>query len=727
MDRFASKCDNQERYDNFSIWAFREKRIHRRVHHSSEGNRRERFVKYEGEMEVMMATSKTVSSEQSVLIQIEIENAQGRHVLRRERPWLRIASVVGAECFLPIENTVECSTNTDLAARYALFLFRQNDDYYLTVFPLNANGDSDSAQTTPIPILVDSQPILFELFRAYPVRSQFVWNGSRFTLLPCGESSQTVKRSSMFSAQLSDTPTVMALETQVSNVMNARTTESTMENLTPDVRGSAGTIQPVFSIRSGSKEIARRRLSRTLTWIGRSRFASLPILHPSVAPAHCVCWWNGETVELIDLFSGLGTFVGAVPHSVYRGVGTGVSSERDAKFHETRDETLQRFDVHAFRPGERLQFGDEIEIRFPGFTRLAEGVRLSPHLSREIDAKEKRIATPQETVSTFAVPSTISVGRETTAELTSSASLIGRSIPVEPIPVRQKISIEPTNVQEAFSSPEYSPSRSTNDEARGETNDCVRCRHEILRQREELERQSHMLERREEQLRQQEVQQRQMRTILMSQQSDLEKLRDELDLRQRRQEEVTRSQQRERLAFLEEKQQITHQREMLEQVQQRLSEERAEWVTWRRRYEAEMFRLAAEFAQRNVRDEPSNKRVSDATMADNMADKTADKMMANDSETKDDRSLYSAVASPLGTSIVGKPKPIPGTFEDFMAHSVHECFPQTDVSTCVGNPEILFAMETPTMKNPTPDTSPTSETSHSQTIATIFPPNDSTP
>lgn len=670
---------------------------------------------------MMMDKSKTVSLEQSPHIRIEVENVQGRHILCRERPWLRIASVVGAECFLPIVEypiRAEFATSSKYsppselanpskksapsntspgafhshswadqsAARYALFLFRQNNHYYLTVFPLGtADWNSEASQrdshpeltktasrsqvggspvkmgpsskngprvddaprvgqstseysTSPsssVPVFVDDQPLQLEIFRAYPVRSQFVWNESRFTILPSGEPSETVTRYALpaYSVPRSDARAVTPLATEV---------------LSPDDRGSAGPIQPIFSIRSGRKELARRRLSRTLTWIGRSRFASLPILHPSVAPAHCVCWWDGETVEVIDLFSGLGSFAGAVPQNEYRGVsGTDVSL--------TRDERLQRFDVRTFRPGERLQFGREIEIRFPGFTKLAESRQTTQEATIRGEAAvrplELGLSCPTKQIPQTSPPvsSTQSFPIDRTAPLSQS------SAPSQSFSSSQSFSTKQTHFVGSFAASECDLPCLASDEPRCETNDCVRGRHGVLRQREELEQQSQALQRREEQLCQQEIQQRQMRTILMSQQNDLEKLRDELDQRQRQQEEITRLQQREQRALSEEKQQIARQREEIEQIQQRLSEERSEWVAWRRRYEAEMFRLAAEFAQRNMRDDPHGKRMDDFTTT-------------NDSELhRENNTAHPADASYPNPPIPGGP--ISSTLEETQANS----------------------------------------------------------
>jgi len=70
---------------------------------------------------------------------------------------------------------------------------------------------------------------------------------------------------------------------------------------------------PVIAVAFGGSEVARRRLSRPLTVVGRLRPSTLPIQSNDLSASHLVFYWNAGTLWVIDLLSRMGTIVEGTP------------------------------------------------------------------------------------------------------------------------------------------------------------------------------------------------------------------------------------------------------------------------------------------------------------------------------------------------------------------------------------------------------------------------------
>jgi hypothetical protein len=80
-----------------------------------------------------------------------------------------------------------------------------------------------------------------------------------------------------------------------------------------DEKGSAAEPYPIIAVSFGGHEVARRRLSRSLTVIGRLRPSALPIHSNDLSASHLVLYWNAGTLWVIDLLSRMGTVVEGAP------------------------------------------------------------------------------------------------------------------------------------------------------------------------------------------------------------------------------------------------------------------------------------------------------------------------------------------------------------------------------------------------------------------------------
>jgi pSer/pThr/pTyr-binding forkhead associated (FHA) protein len=64
---------------------------------------------------------------------------------------------------------------------------------------------------------------------------------------------------------------------------------------------------PMIAVAFGENEVARRRLSRPLTVVGRVRPSALPVQSNDLSAAHLVFYWNGSRLWAVDLLSRMGT------------------------------------------------------------------------------------------------------------------------------------------------------------------------------------------------------------------------------------------------------------------------------------------------------------------------------------------------------------------------------------------------------------------------------------
>ena len=74
-----------------------------------------------------------------------------------------------------------------------------------------------------------------------------------------------------------------------------------------ETKGSAAEPRPVLVMSVKGKELARRELTRQLTVLGRRSPSKLRINSHSVSATHCVFYWDGGGLWVVDLFSGNGT------------------------------------------------------------------------------------------------------------------------------------------------------------------------------------------------------------------------------------------------------------------------------------------------------------------------------------------------------------------------------------------------------------------------------------
>ncbi len=93
---------------------------------------------------------------------------------------------------------------------------------------------------------------------------------------------------------------------------------ATAERAAPPARdltekGTAGEPSPIIAVAFGDHEVARRRLSRALTVVGRLRPAALPIHSNDLSASQLVFYWHAGTLWVIDLLSRLGTSMDGIP------------------------------------------------------------------------------------------------------------------------------------------------------------------------------------------------------------------------------------------------------------------------------------------------------------------------------------------------------------------------------------------------------------------------------
>ena len=88
--------------------------------------------------------------------------------------------------------------------------------------------------------------------------------------------------------------------------------------LEPDLeaRGSAEAPYPVIAVSFAGREVARRRLGRRLTVVGRCRPSTLPIWGSDLSAPHLVFYWEAGVLWAIDLVSRKGTRLDGAPVEV---------------------------------------------------------------------------------------------------------------------------------------------------------------------------------------------------------------------------------------------------------------------------------------------------------------------------------------------------------------------------------------------------------------------------
>jgi len=80
-----------------------------------------------------------------------------------------------------------------------------------------------------------------------------------------------------------------------------------------DEKQTAAEPYPVIAVAFGGSEVARRRLSRPLTVVGRLRPSTLPVQSNDLSASHLVFHWNAGTLWVVDLLSRMGTIVEGSP------------------------------------------------------------------------------------------------------------------------------------------------------------------------------------------------------------------------------------------------------------------------------------------------------------------------------------------------------------------------------------------------------------------------------
>jgi hypothetical protein len=77
-----------------------------------------------------------------------------------------------------------------------------------------------------------------------------------------------------------------------------------------DGKGTSRQPFPVVAICYRQNEVARRRLTRQLTLVGRTRPCTIPIANDDLSATHFAFFWDGGVLWAIDLLSRQGTFRG---------------------------------------------------------------------------------------------------------------------------------------------------------------------------------------------------------------------------------------------------------------------------------------------------------------------------------------------------------------------------------------------------------------------------------
>lgn len=80
-----------------------------------------------------------------------------------------------------------------------------------------------------------------------------------------------------------------------------------------DLKGSSLEPYPVIAVAFDGIEVARRRLSRQLSVVGRLRPSTLPIESSDLSASHVILYWHAGTLWAIDLLSRTGTFLAGSP------------------------------------------------------------------------------------------------------------------------------------------------------------------------------------------------------------------------------------------------------------------------------------------------------------------------------------------------------------------------------------------------------------------------------
>ena len=88
----------------------------------------------------------------------------------------------------------------------------------------------------------------------------------------------------------------------------------------PDLqaKGSAASPFPVVTACVNGKDLGTRVLTRQLTVVGRHASCSMQLTSHSVSAVHCVLFWDGKSLWVVDLLSGNGTLLGDQPVEVAR-------------------------------------------------------------------------------------------------------------------------------------------------------------------------------------------------------------------------------------------------------------------------------------------------------------------------------------------------------------------------------------------------------------------------
>ena len=476
------------------------------------------------EYELFLPNARTGSGRRS--FRLLAVTPSGRRIVKSSTSWIRIAASSNVEC--------DVSGVPGFPSDTGLLLLRGPVHDFVSAFPIRAGATRPELATC-------EGRFLAEWFRAYPVTGGFRCSGVALVTLPDGTPTTIDPDGPLCDAAWRNFYTHDGITTP-QNAFPAAGTRAVWhpaafpiqesflpeESERPDRRGSAGRIQPVFSIRCSGREVALRRLSRSLTWIGSDHDASIPILHPRIAPAHCAVCWNGETVSVLRLPGAAEMVITSLTGTGLTGIPTVLSAATGVR-------------EHVFRPSEVLQFGAEIEIHFPGFTQLGF-TQLNGPIRHESISGSENVSGDGQVVFTTAMPLP----------------------PVPPV------------------SPAPTPTTDT------AVNELLRRRYELeQRQREELAaQQAELAAIRAQQLDQERASLAQQRRELEQQRVELAAQRESL-----RVELVTVTEEKRRLATAD---------EQIRRERRKLDDDRVTWLDWRRRYESQIFRLAAEFAEHNT-------------------------------------------------------------------------------------------------------------------------------
>lgn len=74
-----------------------------------------------------------------------------------------------------------------------------------------------------------------------------------------------------------------------------------------DAKGAVAPPFPRISVSIDGREVAERRLRRRLTVLGRGKSSTMRLMGNYVSAVHCVTYWDGDTLWVVDLLSANGT------------------------------------------------------------------------------------------------------------------------------------------------------------------------------------------------------------------------------------------------------------------------------------------------------------------------------------------------------------------------------------------------------------------------------------